>query len=354
MFHPISSLVLAVVLADAALATASHSDFKVTLNSVPTSPSARRTGFSSSRAHSASEPLQDYFNGTDLQWFGNISVGTPPQTFTVVFDTGSTTLEIPGTACGSACRNHHQFNSSASKTFVDKNSSTILTFGTGVGVTPVNGSDWQLHLSLVSDTVSVAGLTVHQSELFLITNQTPTFLDDPFDGIMGLSPASAILQRGGIPRAHGYVLHPAQQRRGGAHTRRPRYDQLSSMGIYVNGETTSVLNNSVPLFFDSGTSNMLFVEEIALAIYSMISPDIVANDDEPGTFGIACSRIPDLPAVIDITFAGLTGHPPFNLTIPSSELSSGPFAEKPELCQTLINVSEGVQPRWVELAETLL
>jgi len=28
---------------------------------------------------------------------------------------------------------------------------------------------------------------------------------------------------------------------------------------------------------------------------------------------------------------------PFNLTIPSSELSVGPFADDPSLCQTLVN-----------------
>lgn len=26
-----------------------------------------------------SVPLQDYFNGTDLQWYGPIQLGTPPQ-----------------------------------------------------------------------------------------------------------------------------------------------------------------------------------------------------------------------------------------------------------------------------------
>jgi hypothetical protein len=41
-------------------------------------------------------PLADYYSGTDLQWYGNISVGTPAQTISVVFDTGSDLLEFPG------------------------------------------------------------------------------------------------------------------------------------------------------------------------------------------------------------------------------------------------------------------
>jgi hypothetical protein len=102
-------------------------------------------------------PLADFFLGTDLQcafhpsgvpafnqpprWFGNISVGTPPQvrqlihvgylclpgissatqTISVVFDTGSNTLEFASTLCGSPCDNQVKFNPTESSTFVDGN-----------------------------------------------------------------------------------------------------------------------------------------------------------------------------------------------------------------------------------------
>lgn len=75
------------------------------------------------------------------------------------------------------------------------------------------------------------------------------------------------------------------------------------------------------------------------AVYALISPDIKPNNDEPGTFGIACDRIDSLPAEISITFTSQEGQP-FNLTIPSSELSVGPFRSNPSLCQTLINADE--------------
>ncbi|KAF7376906.1 Acid protease [Mycena sanguinolenta] len=355
MKHTQPFLALVLTAAAALGTTTPHSDFKVALSSAPANVTTRRMRVAASRT--SSESLQDYFDGTDLQWYGKISVGTPPQDFTVVFDTGSATLEIPGASTPTQMPSNYGLDSRpANQT---KNSSSTLVFGTGVGVTPVNGTNWQLNVSLVADTVSVAGLTVKSSELYLITYQTPTFAVDPFDGIMGLSPDSkAFFNAGGYRALMGMLFTPhnkggAEVTLGGVDTTKFKKPlvystslvnddwQLESLGVYVNGKTTSLLNSSVPLYFDSGTSNMLFVEEIALAIYSLISPDILPNDDEPGTFGISCERISKLPAVIDITFAGVEGHPPFNLTIPSSELSSGPFTDKPELCQTLINVSEG-------------
>lgn len=76
-------------------------------------------------------------------------------------------------------------------------------------------------------------------------------------------------------------------------------------------------------------------------MYALISPDIKANPAEPGTYGIACNRISSLPAVIDIGFVSQSGTP-FNLTIPSSELNVGPFANNASLCQTLINAFDGL------------
>jgi hypothetical protein len=73
----------------------------------------------------------------------------------------------------------------------------------------------------------------------------------------------------------------------------------------------------------------------------MISPDIKPNAYEPGAYGIACSKISSLPAKIDITFTSTDGAP-FNLTIPSSELNVGPFANDTSMCQTLINAFDGL------------
>ena len=79
-----------------------------------------------------------------------------------------------------------QFDPSQSSTFLNGTQSTVITFGTGVGVTPVIGNNTQLSLQSGVDTVSIGGVSVKNASFFLITAQTEVFSIDPFDGIMGL------------------------------------------------------------------------------------------------------------------------------------------------------------------------
>ncbi|KAE9402851.1 acid protease [Gymnopus androsaceus JB14] len=310
----------------------------------------------------ANVPLSDFFLGTDLQWFGNISeVGTPPQNVTIAFDTGSSTLEFASTLC-STCTNQPRFNSSASSTFVDGGSEITIAFATGVGVTPVIGYNTELTLRNATDTVTVGGLASPDVPLYLITNQTADFDIDPFSGIQGMSAQPegffAALIDSGLPPLFSMYFTPlavgnAELTIGGIDESKFTSEltyasqtedagdnwQLCSPGISVNGKTNSVLDVPRTIVFDSGTSNVVFPTATAEAIYSFISPHITPNPAENGTYGIACDLIPTLPAIIDIAFTSQDGTP-FNLTIPSSELSVGPFADNTSLCQTLVNSFE--------------
>lgn len=102
------------------------------------------------RATGAIAPTDE--NSGEL-WQGTISVGTPPVTYTVDFDTGSSDLFLPGPKCTTNCAGHKKYTPSASSTAVDKRKKFSLAYGDG---STVSGEQYY-------DTVTVAGLTVRWS-----------------------------------------------------------------------------------------------------------------------------------------------------------------------------------------------
>ncbi|KFQ90889.1 Pepsin A, partial [Nipponia nippon] len=123
----------------------------------------------------AVEPLQNYLNN---EYFGTISIGTPGQEFTVIFDTGSSNLWVPSVYCSSpACGNHKLFNPADSSTFISTNDSLSIAYGTG-----------SMTGFLGYDTVRVAGIDV-VNQIFGLSETEPGyfFYYAPFDGILGLA-----------------------------------------------------------------------------------------------------------------------------------------------------------------------
>ncbi|XP_051891098.1 pepsin A-like [Pristis pectinata] len=121
------------------------------------------------------EPLINYL---DLCYFGTISIGTPPQSFTVVFDTGSSNLWVPSDYCSSpACKDHRTFDPSASSTFQMSDKYVAIQYGTGsmVGI-------------LGYDTVQVSSIDITHQEFGLSIREPGSFLYySKFDGILGLA-----------------------------------------------------------------------------------------------------------------------------------------------------------------------
>ncbi|XP_016078769.1 PREDICTED: gastricsin [Miniopterus natalensis] len=123
----------------------------------------------------AYEPITNYL---DAFYFGEISIGTPPQNFLVLFDTGSSNLWVPSTYCQSqACSNHHRFNPSLSSTFRNNGQTYTLSYGSG-----------SLSVVLGYDTVTVQNIVVNNQEFGLSENEpsSPFYYSD-FDGILGMA-----------------------------------------------------------------------------------------------------------------------------------------------------------------------
>ena len=62
----------------------------------------------------------------------NVSIGTPPQPFTLLLDTGSSTTWVPIDGCGRSCGDpRHTLAPNASRTFQQTNMSFNVRYGQG-------------------------------------------------------------------------------------------------------------------------------------------------------------------------------------------------------------------------------
>ncbi|NWH48432.1 PEPC protein, partial [Fregata magnificens] len=132
-------------------------------------------------------------------YFGEISIGTPPQNFLVLFDTGSSNLWVPSAYCQTpACFNHAKFKPSDSSTFTPNGQTYTISYGSGA-----------LTVMLGYDTLRIQNITVTNQEFGLSENEpTQPFYYAEFDGILGMGyPSLAV---GGVPTALQGMLQQNQ------------------------------------------------------------------------------------------------------------------------------------------------
>ena len=80
-------------------------------------------------------PLRNYVNvgDTQMQYSGELYIGSPPQRFSLIFDTGSAWTWVNDVSCGSQCHSAHAFNSSQSSSYIGSTTPISTSFGSASG-----------------------------------------------------------------------------------------------------------------------------------------------------------------------------------------------------------------------------
>ncbi|XP_027712591.1 chymosin-like [Vombatus ursinus] len=256
----------------------------------------------------ADEPLTNFL---DTQYFGKIHIGTPPQEFTVVFDTGSSNLWVPSVYCNSAaCQNHHKFSPSKSSTFRSTEELLSIQYGTG-----------SMEGVLGYDTVIVSDVVDHD-QIFGLSIQEPgdIFTYSEFDGILGLGYPSLSVDEAtpvfdNMMKKHlvahdlfsVYLSRDNQKSMlilgaidpsyytGSLHwvpVTEQGYWQFSVDRITVNGQAVACADGCQAIL-DTGTSMLVGPSSDILNIQNVIG----ATEDQYGLFDINCSSLSSMPTV---------------------------------------------------------
>ncbi|GAB7344413.1 hypothetical protein MBLNU457_2265t1 [Dothideomycetes sp. NU457] len=266
-------------------------------------------------------PVDNFLNA---QYFSTIAIGSPPQEFKVVMDTGSSNLWVPSTDCGSiACYLHSKYDHSSSSTYKKNGSDFAIRYGSG----SVEGY-------ISKDTVQMGDLKI-KNQLFGEATSEPglAFAFGRFDGILGLgydtisvngiSPPfySAIEQGlldepvfafylsdtndkeaeseamfGGINKAH-YTGEMTK-----IPLRRKAYWEVDLDAITFGDETAEF--ESTGAILDTGTSLIALPSTLA----DLLNKEMGAKKGYNGQYTVECDKRDSLP---DLTFT-LTGY---NFTI---------------------------------------
>lgn len=261
----------------------------------------------------------------DAEYFGEVDVGTPPQKFTMIYDTGSNNLWVPSKNC-SDCKATPRYDSSKSGTYVGNGKKFGNLYGSGACGGFVS-----------TDEVRLAGLAIPGFAFGEVTGETyDVFHTAPFDGIIGLGPpqgfpspmqmlvdhgkikynifatylssggkSGSMLSLGGPDRSHyvgdityAPIAHDSKVQKmiGGGHW------VISASDIKIGGNSTGI---TTAMVVDTGTSLLAGPSEhVALIVWKIMGNRIAGEMIDMGmVIDMDCSMVDKLPA-ISFTFAG--------------------------------------------------
>ncbi|XP_036434265.1 pepsin-3-like [Colossoma macropomum] len=250
-------------------------------------------------------------NDADLSYYGEISIGTPAQTFTVIFDTGSSNLWVPSVSCSDeACQNHKKFDPADSSTFKNASEALSIAYGTG-----------SMTGYLAYDTVTVGGLSV-KDQIFGLSESEAAFMASmTADGILGLAyesissddatPVFNNMVSQGLVSEDVFSVYLSSDEEEGSVVifgeidssyytgdiywiplSSETYYQITMDSVIINGKTVAC-SGGCQAIIDTGTSVIVGPNSDINSINSVVG----ATTDEYGDAIVSCSSIKSMPSV---------------------------------------------------------
>uniref|UniRef100_A0A3B3QXA1 Progastricsin n=1 Tax=Paramormyrops kingsleyae TaxID=1676925 RepID=A0A3B3QXA1_9TELE len=306
-------------------------------------------------ASSIIEPLLNY---ADTTYYGVISVGTPPQSFEVLFDTGSANLWVDSVYCNTeACNAHRKFDPRSSSTYYSKGQDIYLSYGSG-----------SLYATLGYDTVSVGAIVIRNQEVGLSTSEPgETFYVAHFDGIFGLSyPSMAVGQatpvmdnmiRQDLLQYNVFAFYLTRNEEegsevafGGVDTSKYQgqiywapvtaevYWQIAINGFLINNRATGWCNEGCQAIVDTGTSALTCPQQYLGYLMQAIG----AQANQNGGYYVSCQAT-NLPT-LTFNINGIKFPLPPSAYI--AEYSGGNKYCRVDISSTYLPSQNG-QPLWI-------
>ncbi|KAL6299679.1 endopeptidase [Sparassis latifolia] len=259
-------------------------------------------------------PLSNFMNA---QYFAEIELGSPPQLFKVILDTGSSNLWVPSTKCTSiACFLHTKYDSSASSTYEANGSEFSIQYGSG-----------SMEGFVSQDKLNIGDLTIKGQDFAEATKEPGlAFAFGKFDGILGLGydtisvnhitpPFYSMVNQGLLKSPVFSFRLGSSEEDGGeaifggvddtAYTgdidyvpiRRKAYWEVELEKVALGDDELELENTGAAI--DTGTSLIALPSDIA----EMLNTQIGAQKSWNGQYTVDCAKVPDLPD-LTLTFNG--------------------------------------------------
>ncbi|KAF8195852.1 endopeptidase [Mycena galopus ATCC 62051] len=259
-------------------------------------------------------PLSNFMNA---QYFAEIQLGSPPQSFKVILDTGSSNLWVPSTSCTSiACFLHAKYDSKSSTTYKENGTTFSIQYGSG-----------SMEGFVSNDVLAIGDIKIPKQDFAEATKEPGlAFAFGKFDGILGLA-YDTISVNGIVPPFYsmidqGLIDEPvfsfrigSSEEDGGeavfggidhsAYTgklqyvpvRRKAYWEVELEAVTFGDDVLELENTGAAI--DTGTSLIALPTDIA----EMLNAQIGATKSWNGQWTVDCAKVPSLPD-LSFTFGG--------------------------------------------------